>query len=347
MVAHANGFIGSSEHRATLPRPVVQLDTLDFEILREMFLGSALHYRSERVSFDAVARKLGVHRKTVAARAKRLAEAGLGLPLTIAVDPASLGTVRGKAFLRGGRLRSDEMIESLRHIEGLQLIMTYSEGVDVIIHAEDDGALDTRAELARDLTHGADILWEMRSARDFPAAAARYQFSRLDLHLLAELVVDARAPFPAMARRLGVTARTLERRFERMAREGVVTVLPAGDGHSRFAGVTVTMVLLTLHVAAAERPKVLGEILHLLPNHFVRNLIPSGSAHLFVYSSSAAELDDQLVAARGIPGVASVTSRTVTWIGANPRYPAWLQSVLERRLADRGSGTAIPHLPHE
>lgn len=313
-----------------MSRAVINVDTLDFEILREVYAGHASYYRSERVTLDSVARALGVNPKTVASRVRRMKEAGFGWPLTVGVDPASLGMVRGKVFLAGANARDEEMVETLRHIEGLQLLIESVEGLDVIIHAEDQHALDVRVELARRITGAKSVSWDFHSARDFPPHPP-YDFARLDLLLLALLAQDARAPFSGLAKTLGVTARSVERRFEKLARDGVVTMLPGGDGHTRVAGMLVKNVTLGLREGRALRTETLRAILDLFRNHFVRNLIPTGRVYLLVYSDSPAELEEQLARAGAIPGVASVATRSITWIGANPRYPAWLASVLSRR----------------
>ena len=69
------------------------LDDLDFHILRELIVGSGAYLRNDRVSLEAVARAVGVHRSTVADRIAKWSRIGFLTEWTIDVDPGALGLV--------------------------------------------------------------------------------------------------------------------------------------------------------------------------------------------------------------------------------------------------------------
>src|SRR2546422_8178065 len=69
------------------------LDELDFHILRELIVGSGAYLRSDRVSLEAIARNIGVHRSTVADRIAGWSRTGFLSEWTIDVDPGALGLV--------------------------------------------------------------------------------------------------------------------------------------------------------------------------------------------------------------------------------------------------------------
>lgn len=314
-----------------MSRPVLQVDALDFQILREILLtGGRYYYRGDRVPGDEVARALGVSRKTVAARMKRMTEAGFWLPLTLGLNPSRGGLVRAKVFLERAQARDADGIDALCHVEGVQGILASLEGLDVVIFAEDETSLAARIELSRRIVRADRAVPDILSTRDFPRLPP-YPLTGLDARLLAALLTDARQSFRSIAPRLGVTPRTLERRFERMSREGVVNMLPGGDGHADFAGMILAATQFELSGEADACRGAAAELARILPNHVVRNLVAERLAIFVLYAPSARELDEQLQTAGQVPGVERSVMRIVTWVGASPRYSAWLASVLERR----------------
>ncbi len=312
-------------------RPTIQVDELDFGILREMLLsGGKYYYRGDRVPAEKIATALKVNRKTAAARLKRMTEAGFWLPLTLGLNPSRVGIVRAKVFLENPQAREEEAIEALCHVEGVQGILASTEGFDVVVFAEDDASLAARIELARRIVKADRVVLDIHSTRDFPKLPP-YPLTSLDARLLAALLTDARRSFRSIAPGLGVAPRTLERRFERLSKEGVANMLPGGDGHMDFTGMLLAASHFYLSGDAKARHATAAELTRILPNHVVRNLVADRLALLVLYASSPPELDEQLRQAGRVPGVERVVTRMVTWIGSSPQYPAWLASVLERR----------------
>jgi DNA-binding Lrp family transcriptional regulator len=307
----------------------LRVDELDMRILREVFTGEGDYLRAERVSADAVARAVGVHRKTVAARLKKMTDARFYLPARLDIEPSLFGLVGGKFFLDvPPEMRSAATREAIFHIEGTNGILGYADGWDVMMYAEDERSLASRVELAKHIARASRATWNVHSARDYPPPP-KVKLTRLDLRLVAALMRDARAPFPRLAKALGVTARTLERRFERLRDEGAVFMLPGGDGDA--TGVVFAYVSVGVPREARARDRAVGELLKLLPNHILRNLATLGRAHVFLYGRSLADLEAQAQLARKVPGVDDVEFHVMTGAWTNDAYADWVARVLERR----------------
>src|SRR2546428_8749395 len=86
---------GSPTVKNKLVNPLVaameSLDNLDFQILRELIVGSGAYLRSDRVSLEAVARAVGVHPSTVADRPPRWGRMGVFSAHALATPPRARG----------------------------------------------------------------------------------------------------------------------------------------------------------------------------------------------------------------------------------------------------------------
>src|SRR2546427_11372517 len=96
-VPRSPGRAGGPTVKNKLVHPLVaameSLDDLDFHILRELIVGSGAYLRSDRVSMEAVARVVGVHRSTVADRIAKWGRIGFLTGWAIDVDPGAVGRV--------------------------------------------------------------------------------------------------------------------------------------------------------------------------------------------------------------------------------------------------------------
>ncbi len=306
-----------------------RMDDLDFRILRELFAGDTDSFRADRASIDEIARRLGTHRNTVSARIKRLTERRIFLPMTVEIDPGRLGMVGARVFMEvPPQRRTAETREELFHLEGVFGVLAYHDGWDVVLYGEDEASLASKVEVARALTGARRISWELHTSRDYPQEE-QVRISPLDARLIAALLRDARSSFGTMSKEVGVTARTLERRYERLRKEEVISMLPTG------AAAVKGMIMGYVNAEVPEEPEArnhtVRRMMELFPNHFVRNVATRGRVHLFIYGSSLADLEDQVSEARKIPGIGSLKFRIFVGPYPNPRYRDWLARVLERR----------------
>ena len=307
------------------------MDELDFRILREVLAGDTDSFRSDRARVDDIARRLGVHRNTVSARIKRLSDAHVFLPLTLEIDPGRFGMVGARVFLDVPRdRRTPETREALFHLEGVFGILAYHDGWELVLYGEDESSLESKVEAARALTWARTASWELHTGRDYPPDEP-VRLSRIDARLIAGLLRNARVSFAALAKQLGVTRRTIERRYNRLREMKLISMLPGSGADIQ------GMAMATLSAQVPEEPRArartIERILATLPNHYIRNVATRDKVHLFLYGPSLADIESQLVELRTVPGVGKVTFRIFLGPFPNPRYRDWLARVVERGVA--------------
>jgi DNA-binding Lrp family transcriptional regulator len=210
-------------------RTRLTVDALDMRIVREIVSGGKHYFRGDRAALDDVARRLGVHRNTVSDRVTRMETNGFLFPLTLEVDPSAVGLVAVIAALDiPPERRTEETKTALLAVEGVWGILTYLDAWLLLLHAVDEATVERQIAAACAASAGRLLEIESNSARDWPDACP-VEISSLDVRIIAALMQDARAPFRSLAAELGVTARTVERRYARLEREGVITLFPTGE----------------------------------------------------------------------------------------------------------------------
>ncbi|MHB8606082.1 MAG: AsnC family transcriptional regulator [Thermoplasmatota archaeon] len=309
-----------------------RVDETDFRILREVFLGEHETLHSERVAIDAIAKTLTLHRNTVSQRLKRLTEKRIFLPASLDVEPAALGLAATIASLDvPAEKRTDAARDRLFDVPGVQTLITLADGWRVIAYAEDETTLEARLDDMRRAVDAPPARVEMWSPRDYPPAP-RATLSPLDTRLLAELLLDARAPFPELAKRLDTTAMTAQRRFEKLSESGVLYMLPASC--APIEGVVLGWITADLPEPATEA-RAKAALQRLLPDALVRNLATRARSHFILFAPAVDDLEASARAARELPGVAAVDLKIVSSILRNPRYPTWMAERIRATLPAR------------
>lgn len=329
---HRSAFTPRLEARP-LPRRQLDLDETDAKILRELLLGEQVLFRSERTSLEAIARRLGVHRNTVAARLQRMVAAGGFLPLTLTVEPSQMGLKRGVLWMElAPARRTEETLRSLWLVEGLQAVLQYHEGWLLIQYAEDERTVLSRGELAGQLCGGVEGSWEVLTWRDYePRPPLR--LTNTDLGIIRVLLQNARMPFPRIAKVLGVSSRTVERRFENLARTGAIMVMPAGTGTAK--GMVMGHLRVYLSAQGGRRRELLTHLDASLPEAVVRNLQHPKFASWVIMVPTVRDVESRAALVRSTPGVQKVGVRLLLGYRPNPRWPEWLVATLERKVPVR------------
>ncbi len=300
-------------------------------ILREILTGDGDYFRSDRTALDNIARRLGIHRNTVSERVRRMETNGFMLPLTVDVEPGAVGLVAVAASLDVPlERRNDATREALFALDGVWGILTFLDAWQVLLYAPDEAT--ARARIAEACAAADATLFEVEanSARDYPDIRP-VELSPLDIRIIGALLRNARAPFRDMAAGLGVTAKTVERRYRRLMREGVVTMMISGWAGA--SGLAIGELRAELPDDPAERATGIAELTHLLPNYVLRVLRPRGLVHFALYAPSTSELDDVAMRVRMVPQVRRVGLRIWTGAYASPRHAEWLLAYLRARAA--------------
>lgn len=297
-------------------------------ILREVFIGDSESFRSDRVAIETIAERLGLHRNTVSQRLKRLTEAGVYLPPSLDVEPGQFGVVAAMGIFDVPQERRESATrEAVFAIPGVQVVLQLVDGWSVIAFADDEAALDATFDAIRRATGATRWSVELHSARDYPPTEA-LRFTRLDAELMCALLSDSRAPFPALAEKLGTTAMTAQRRYERLREAGVLYVLPGSS--AALEGVVLAFVAADI-ARPDDEEAAKAQLQKLLPDALVRNLAPKGRAQFILFATALEDLESMAREARAVPGVAGVHVHVMTGMVTNARHAAWIAERIRRR----------------
>jgi DNA-binding Lrp family transcriptional regulator len=305
------------------------LDDLDFDIMRELMVGSGAYLRNDRVSLETMATSVGVHRSTVADRIAKWTRIGFLGDWTIDVDPAALDLVGAHVHFDSMAQPRERALHLAALVEGVEGVLAFDQGWVAVIFMADSSAALTRTE-----TLVGRILEAERSSRmvdtavDYPDTRP-FPLSRLDAKLLTVLLRDSRQTPAFVAKKARVTVRTVERRLEKLRRAGVYYVRPIFH-FARISGVSFG--LLCFQYSGGERGAVLRQVLGLVTNHIGRQVEAPTRGMLLVHGS-ARELSESAEIVASVPGVHDVVLRTFLGEIEAPGFPAWLSERIERRSA--------------
>ncbi len=320
------------------PKRLLSLDDLDGAILRELILGEKDLFRTERMSFEKIARDLHLHRNTVALRIRRMTAAGVFLPLSLGVEPTQLGLVRATLWVvPRPELRNEATLRALCMLEGVQLIIQYIEGWAVINYTEDEEALEPRRELIAHLCGATESSWESMSSQDYPKRTP-IRLTSTDLGILQILLLNARTPFPRIAKELGTSARTVQRRVRYLTSRGAIMVVPTGK--AKTSGLVFGYLRTYFTSGTTPRQEIIHTIDSMLSRAVFRNLHHAKFASWIVGVPSLGDLEALLELIRSVPQVKAVSVRIMISLRLNPLWASWLLRVLRRRFTP--DGTLIP-----
>lgn len=302
------------------------LDGLDFDILREVMVGSGAYLRSDRVSLETMARAVGVHRSTVADRMAKWSRIGFLGDWTIDVDPAALGLVGAHVHFDSKAQPRERALELAALVEGVEGVLAFDQScVGVIFMADSPDALKRSEMLLARILEAERSSRMVDTAADYPDSRT-VRLSPIDAKLLTALLRDSRQTPAAVAKKAHVTVRTVERRLGRLRKAGVYYVRPVFH-FGRIPGVSFG--LLCFQYSKGKRSTALRQVLRTVTNHIGRQVEAPTRGMLLVHGS-ARELDDSARAAASVPGVHGVILRTFLGEVEAPGFPGWLTERIDR-----------------
>ena len=203
------------------------MDKLDVAVIRELLQGAPTSpIRPEiRLSSRAVARRLGVSEGTVRARARRLVDSGFIRGWEVHPNPRLFGLNERAVMVdvAGGSKRA--AMEKLGLIEGTVLLVDYhGAGVGMVFFYKDEKSLSRKLDLIA-MVAGGSVL----SSADIPYPPCDLRLGLFDWKILACLQKRIGASYAEVAQELGLSARTVKRRMDRMTNGGAAFVLASGD----------------------------------------------------------------------------------------------------------------------
>jgi DNA-binding Lrp family transcriptional regulator len=305
------------------------VDATDVAIIREIVQAASGTFRSEKVSMEALARKLGMHPNTVSDRVKRLREAGWYLPLTIVPTPSIVGLSLGRFFVPMTMAsRTPELLDKIMAMPCVFYIADMMEGWEPGIFAANDADLETLARKIVGLLGGTSVNWMIHTSRDWPTLP-RHDLDATDLAIFDALLTDYQASLDNLAARIGMNPRTLRRRHEHLREIGAYRVYPYGTDVLP-TGLTFLHLQVGLPEAGAKRQAAEAEIGRLLPNLFARQGL-LGGAWFVLYGDEPGELQAQAEAVGALPGVTMVSMRQLRRYIPNPNYPPQIMDLLRAK----------------
>jgi DNA-binding Lrp family transcriptional regulator len=303
------------------------LDDLDFQIVRELIVGSGAYLRSDRVSLEGVGRSVGVHRSTVADRIAKWGRTGFLADWTIDVDPGALGLVGAHVHYHSAAKAHEHAVRLVALVEGVTGVLEFDQDwVGVIFMADSADALTRTEKLLAAILEADRSVRIVDTAADYPDSHP-FRLSPLDAKLLTALVRDSRQTPTVLAKKLHITVRTVERRLGRLRKAGVYYIRPLFR-FTRIPG--VTFALLSFGYPAGEREAALRQILERVTNQVGRQVEAPTRGQLAIYGS-AREIDHSAKAVASIPGVRDVLLRILLGELETPGFDDWLSERIVRR----------------
>lgn len=305
------------------------MDALDIRIVRELGLRpyGAAPRDPESLKPAEVARRLRVEPKTVKARLDGMREDGFLHHFEAFPNFRHLGRAGSAHLFRiPDEDRRADALRRIEPIEGLMEVHSFVGGatcVDLAHRSPADHA--SKLRLLADFTgDAAPVLFY---ERHMPAVGSA--LSPLDWRILAALRHRADRPLADVAGEVGVSLKTVRRRFDRMAGEGSLFVVPVLDP-SRAAGLVLFELLF--YTAPDAGPGTLRAILAALDEHYVYHYVPSsqslGNFDVLLFARSMATIEELRQKGRAIPGVVRVDS--LVFRGWND-YSGWIDDEIAAR----------------
>jgi DNA-binding Lrp family transcriptional regulator len=290
------------------------VDRFDMVLLREvsreriMWWGSA----DPRLSLREIARRLGVHVGAVSAHLRAWQRCGFLRGYAAVPNPSLLG-----AHLAGGALRVDEARSKPQVLSDLALVEGAAFAVDQVgpwivvmfVHRSRQ-ALDRCTRLVRRLA-GVE---EMEPCLPFRSPVATLSPSPLDWRILGAVNASPKGSIEKLARAVGVSSKTLARRYDRLIRADAVWSIPLLD-FSKYSGATLARFIVRTD-DSLEPARFLRSIEDRFPSHILLEdhsglpvldpPLTGGLFMLLIQLGSVADAEEAEVAIRDLPGVDGV-----------------------------------------
>lgn len=310
-------------------RPWV-MDALDVRILRQMDL---LPYGSQPrdpsvFKPTVIARRLDTTRDTVKARIEGMEEDGvlLGYQVFPNLDHLDL---RSGAYLADVEEtdRTEAVVDALAELDRVLVLHEYLDDAVCVEYAfRDEAEREATLEAIRERTGDP----EPRRFYDGVMPDVDRELTNLDWRILASLRGEATKPLREVAADVGVTRKTVKRRYDRMAAEGSFVTVPLLDP-SQAPGL-ILFELMFFAEPDTER-EVANDVLDAYEEHRVFHYVPAterlGNFNILCFAKTPARIEELRTQGEALAGVdrveAGLFSRFVDRQG-------WLDDEIEARI---------------
>ena len=315
------------------------MDPLDLRIIRTMGIRPYGHrpQNPEVLRPSYLATRLRVEPETVKAHLARMEASGFIRFYQVYPNFRHLG-LASAAYLF--RVPDDDQkaaaIERVQLIDGLVEVHNFLGAemcVEVTYRAEHD--------LSRKLRLLAEFTGDGNPTRfyDRDMPPVRHALTRLDWRIVNALRYRGRRPLAEVGDELGMSARTVRRRYDRMMKEGSMFIGPAVDPSKAPGTVLFELLFYTTPQADASTPQ---RVLRTYEDRYLYHYVPAsttlGNFDVLLAADSTGDIEAMRQRGRLIPGIAKVSALVFRgW----SEFTEWIDAAVKERLesVDRNPGT--------
>jgi DNA-binding Lrp family transcriptional regulator len=227
-----------------------KLDTVDVRILRALLHGNTVAPVTTqfRKSYESIAKQLGVDEETVRNRVRGYHRSGFIKDWRTVVNPTLIHAGEVVLWIDVNPPTSkDDVVEKIRLMPGVILIgHFYGTLLGVVLRYYDENAVGRQIELIRRV---AEVDTAVVAKVPFPRCLI--SLGRTDWGIVRAMQREPRKSCSAIAIELGVSARTVKRRMQRMLDEAAIFGFPSLNPRAAEGAVMATM--LVTYAAEAKR----------------------------------------------------------------------------------------------
>ena len=284
-------------------------DELDIAILQEMYRAGAVNLAGidPRLNASRVAQSLGIGRARVAARLRAWRSSGFLRKYDVWPNPALLGLQGASVSVRVEHPRvKPDLIGRLALVDGVVSALEFQgEWITLSIIAPDVPSLERRAALIRSFAGVAEVEAPIPWRLPEPTRP----LTPLELRIVGALRARPTATLNEIARQIGISTRTMTRKYSDLVDQLAVWFLPVFD----FRAISNAVLSLNLRLRpGTERRSIAAALRAKFPLTLDGNSASVGPAFgvpdtiFFVTLSSAAQMEDLERLAESLPGVEGV-----------------------------------------
>ena len=203
------------------------MDRLDVAVLRQLFQGppSSPTRAEVTLSYRKIAKRLGVSDETVRTRAKRLVDSGFIQGWMPHPNPNLLGMKVGFAMVDSENGTKDRVVEQCRLLEDSIITIDYhGKAIGVVFFYRDEKSLAGKHALLRAIAGG-----PLYMSGEILYPPCELRLSPTDWKVIAALQRAGPGSHDVIAKKLGISSRTVRRRVKRMSSARALFHLAAGD----------------------------------------------------------------------------------------------------------------------
>ena len=306
------------------------MDQLDFKIFKSVGFRPFGRTAGDlsRLNPWVIARKVGADGNTVKSRITKMKKGGFIKYFQIYPNYHLLG-ITGSAYL----FQLDDVLEKYEIIEKCSLV----DGViEVHNFIGSNICIDFTYQDGRDERRRLDLFCKLTRCdspeKFYERVMPRMEIESLsnaDWQIIKALRYDAFKPLSKVARELGLTTKTVRNRFERMARNNAIIIVPLVNP-AEIAD-TITYVLL-VYPSPSKREAVMEKAMEEFTNTcFLVDSSSQGNSMLCMAARTLAETEDSLIRARKIVGMMNVK---LLILKEMREYTQWIDSAIDRKIAE-------------